>query len=327
MIIKGVKYVFFGILLQCIYINANAQIPDFSQSHTNYIYSNPAFAGIKNCPHAYTSYRSRYSSVDGGYSTNFISFDMYVSAFKSDIAAYIIHDIQNSVYYSTMFQGIYAKEFQLRKKLFFKTAMALGMVQSKIQTNNLIFSDMLNPFSNVLEQTEEDISAKNTINFTVEPAFLVYSDKFFGGVSIKHIQANIIKKRKEDYLLQRVVSLYAGTEFSTTKAFTKRYLVLMYPYVNVTISDLFSYTQIGMIAQKGRVQFGGGYRQNLPLDAESFEVFVGFFEKKFKFAYNCDISINSYITNNCNSHEVSLSYDFDCMTKRKKYEAVKAPMF
>ena len=304
-----------------------AQIPDFSQSHTNLIYSNPAFAGIYNCPHAYTSYRTKYASIAGGYSTNFISFDMYMSAIKSDIGAYVIHDIQNSIFYSTLFQGIYAKEFQLRKKLFLKTALAGGVVQTRIQTQHLVFSDMLHPFSDDFEQTKEEFFDKNKWYFPIEPAFLVYSDNFFCGITIKNLQAKQREKNIENSSLQRVYSLYGGTEFSTTKAFTKRYLVTMHPYVNVTLSEMFSYTQFGMIAQKGRVQFGGGYRQNLPFDAESFEVFVGFFEKKFKFAYNCDISINSYIKNNCNSHEISLSYEFDCIAKRKKYEAVKAPLF
>ncbi len=304
-----------------------AQTPDFSQSHTNYIYTNPAFAGITNCPHAYTSYRTRYASIDGGYASNFISFDMYVSQLKSDIGFYFIHDIQNSIYYSTLFQGIYAKEFQIRKKLFFKTALSFGVVQTKIQTKNLVFSDMLNPFSEDLEQTNEVFFDEKSLFGTVEPAFLLYSDNFFAGVTAKHIQSVFGKNHSKNYPLEPVILLYAGTEFSTTKAFTKKYLIVMYPYVHVTISPLVSYTQIGMIAQKGRIQFGGGYRQNLPVDAESFEVFVGFFEKKFKFAYNCDVSINSYIKNNFNSHEVSLSYNFDCITKRKKYEAVKAPLF
>lgn len=304
-----------------------AQNPDFSQSHTNYIYTNPAFAGIKNCPHVYTSYRTRYSSIDGGYATNFISFDMYLSSMKSDVGVFLIHDIQNSVYYSTVFQGIYAKEFQIRKKLFFKTALSGGVVQTRLQTNNLIFSDMLNPFSSDFERTKEEIESYNSTNFTIEPAFLMYSDKFFGGITLKHAQAFFSKNSDENYPLQQVISLHAGTEFSTTKAFTKRYLITIFPYCSVTFSDRYSYTQFGMNFQKHRIQFGGGFRQNLPIDAESFHFFVGFFEKKFKFAYNCDISINSYIKNNLNSHEISFSYDFDCIAKRKKYEAVKAPLF
>jgi len=304
-----------------------SQIPDYSQIHTNYLYTNPAFAGINNCPHAYTSYRSKFSSIDGGYSTNYLSFDTYSSILKSDLGFEVLHDIQSSTFFTTSILGIYTKEFQLKKKLFLKTGIGAGILSYGIRSNNLIFSDMINPFDNEISETNEEISSINHQILDIEPGFLLYNDFFFSGITIKHFQEGITKKSRESNRLNRTISIHGGSEFSTTKAFTKKYLITFYPHINVTLSPTSSYTQIGLIAQKGKVQLGGAYRENLPFEAESFIVFVGFFEKKFKFAYNCDISINSHLTNNLNSHEISFSYNFDCLAKRKKYEAVKAPIF
>lgn len=304
-----------------------SQIPDYSQIHTNYIYTNPAFAGINNCPHAYTSYRSKYSSNKGGYSTNYISFDTYSTILKSDLGIEILHDIQSSTFFTTSILGIYSKEFQLKKKLFLKTGLGVGLLSYGIQSKNLIFSDMINPFDQEISETNEEILSTKHQILDFEPGFLLYNEFFFSGITVKHVQEGITKKSKEFNRLSRTISIHGGSQFSTTKAFTKKYLITFYPHINVTLSPTSSYTQFGLIAQKGKVQLGGAYRENLPSEAESFIVFVGFFEKKFKFAYNCDISINSHLANNYNSHEISLSYDFDCLTKRKKYEAVKAPIF
>lgn len=104
-----------------------------------------------------------------------------------------------------------------------------------------------------------------------------------------------------------------------------RYLIWLYPHVNVVIGGTSSYAQLGLILQKWMIQLGGAYRQNFPTNANSFSIFVGVVEKKFRFAYNCDMTINSI--KRVGAHEVSLGYQFDCRTKKKKFEAVKAPTF
>lgn len=83
--------------------------------------------------------------------------------------------------------------------------------------------------------------------------------------------------------------------------------------------------QSNIIITLNQLQTGVGYRQNFPVSNESFVFFVGFVEKKYKFAYNCDVEIKSKIGGNFKTHEISFSYQFDCVGKRKKYGAVKAP--
>lgn len=315
-------------LIQFVFLNDGfSQIPDYSQIHTNYIYINPAFTGIKNCPQLYSSYRNKYSSIDGGYSMSYISYDMYLGTLKSDVGICLLQDIQGNLFFTTGFWGIYAKEIQLKKKLFLRMGVESGYIHYGMSKRELIFSDMLDVFDDNLHMSDEDFLLRNKNIFDVETGFLIYNEFFFSGFTIKHLQDGMTKKTQESNRFGRTFSFHSGGEFSTTKAFTQRYLIWFYPHVNVTISPTSSYTQIGVVAQKTKVQFGLGYRQNFPWDAESFIVFVGFVEKKFKFAYNCDISINSHIENNANTHEVSFSYQFDCKEKRKKYEAVKAPIF
>lgn len=304
----------------------HAQSPDFSQVHTNYIYLNPSFSGMQNCPRVYTSYRNKKYTPEVTYLSNYFSFDMYAASLQADIGVSFTHDVEGSRFSKTTFHGIFAKEFKLKKRLYFKTALAIGGGMTGGSPGGLVFSDMLDPLLGELRQTAEPIYYYQKGFFDSEVGLLLFNDRFYAGITGKHLNHIFISSQNNSNPFVPQVSAHAGTEFSTTKGFTQRTLVWLRPFVNVTITRISSYMHVGMIAQKNQLQIGAGYRQNLPVAGESFVVFVAFVEKKFKFAYNCDVSIKSHVGSNFNTHEVSFSYQFDCYKKRKKNGGLRAPM-
>ena len=137
------------------------------------------------------------------------------------------------------------------------------------------------------------------------------------------MQGNITEENKKCNFFPRIFSFHSLGRFSTTKAYTQQYRIWFYPHVNLVVSNVSSYAQLGLVLQKWMVQAGGGYRQNFSKNANSFTFFVGVVQKKFRFAYSCDVTRNT--TRKFDTHEVSLGYQFDCREKKKKFEAVKAP--
>ena len=93
-----------------------AQNPDYTQSNTNLLYTNPSFAGMQQCPHLYTSYRAKHVEIEGGYVSSFASFDGYISSLDGDVAVTILHDVQQNSLYSTGAMVVYAKEYKLKKE-------------------------------------------------------------------------------------------------------------------------------------------------------------------------------------------------------------------
>ncbi len=301
-----------------------AQIADFSQIYNNYVYLNPAFVGTTSCPHLFTSFRTK-DLAGSSYNSAFLSFDMDLKQDYGSVGGTFLQDNQSNIFSETQLMAVYAKTFQLRKKLFMNAALSAGYLYGATNYSNLVFSDMLNVFDEGTTATGEDLDKIVRHNFNSELGVLFYNEMFYAGMTIKNLQGNISDDNKNVNLLPRIVSFHAMGKFSTTKAYMLRYLIWLYPHVNVVIGGTSSYAQLGLILQKWMIQLGGAYRQNFPTNANSFSIFVGVVEKKFRFAYNCDMTINSI--KRVGAHEVSLGYQFDCRTKKKKFEAVKAPTF
>ncbi|MDR0940877.1 MAG: PorP/SprF family type IX secretion system membrane protein [Bacteroidales bacterium] len=312
------------VFLSCASVELYAQSVDFSQTPSNYIYTNPAFAGNNNCPTLYTSYRIKHFGEGNLFSTNFLSFDNYAASLNTDIGFTLVHDIQNSIFQTSGMSAIVAKDILIAKGVMLKYGLGLGYFFSNINKENLVFSDMINPFTPEIGTSGEDLSTQKQHLYDIEPCLLLYTYNIYVGVTAKHIQEYF---RKQSYTnpLHATISIHAGGYFETSRGASLRYLFQWYPHLNICIAPSSSYTQLGMRVQKNVFEFGVAFRENFSFNAESFIFFVGLVQKKYKFAYNCDITLNARKQNYWNTHEISFSYTFDCKTQRKKLGAVQSP--
>lgn len=302
----------------------NAQVADYAQVLNNYVYLNPSFVGMTTCPHVFTSYRNKYVS-QADYSSTYLSFDMGLKNYNANMGVSLLHDVQNNAFRETEILGIYAHTFRLKKKLYLNASLAAGYVYGATDYSNFVFPDMLDVNQDEIGTSGESFEWVKRHDFNSEFGLLLFNDDFYAGMTIKNLQGNFTAANENENYFPRIYSFHGMTRISTTKAFLLRYLIWFYPHMNIVIGGSSSYTQLGLILQKWMIQAGGAYRQNFAGNENSFVFFVGVVEKKFRFAYNCDLTRNSI--KQFDTHEVSLSYQFDCREKKKKFEAVKAPTF
>lgn len=300
------------------------QTPEYSQIFTNYISLNPSYVGMTECPHVYTTFRTRTLAEDT-YNSAYMSYDMSFRRTNGNFGLSVEQDMQSQVYKETEVLCIYAHTFQLQKYLWLRASLAAGFVRGMSDYSNLIFSDMINVMQEPLSQTGESLEKIVRNNFNSEAGVLLYNSFFSAGMTVHNLQGNVTADNKNANIFPRIFSFHGMAKFSTTIAYTQKYLIWFYPHVNLVFGGTSSYAQVGLILQKWMLQLGGGYRQNFPCNANSLSFFVGVVEKKFRFAYNCDMTRK--LTKRFGTHEVSLSYQFDCHVKKKKMEAVKAPTF
>lgn len=322
---KVAIYIIFGYAL-CNLRVGFAQLPHYSINHTNLLYQNPALAGIKHIPVVTVSRQMRYLRLNGGLSSTFVSVDAPKVFSQADGGIIFQSDIQNTIYSNTLFQLAVAKRYSIDRKTFFKIGMAFGINHSSLKTDGLVYSSMLNTASGQYAKMIESLPTESKTMLVVEPAFLVYNREFIAGMAIKNMQS-IFMASHNKYVLPAAANMYIAYEISTTNGFANQRSMMIYPIVSATFSRATSYINLSAVAQKNVVQFGARYKHNFPLDAESFGLLIGFFEKKYKFAYNCDVTINSYSFKNFNTHEVSLSYYVGDISKKRKFEAIRAPDF
>jgi hypothetical protein len=243
---------------------------------------------------------------------------------NTDIGLSVLHDIQNSVFHTTGIAAIAARDIFIARGVMLKYALALGYYYSRISGENLIFPDQINPFSTEISTSGEEFTGKMQHLYDIEPGILLYTYNIYAGITAKHIQ-EFFRKNSFFNPLHPTISIHAGGYFETSRGSSLKYLYQWYPHLNISIAPSSAFTQLGMRVQRNFLEFGAAFRENFSFNAESFILFVGLVQKKYKFAYNCDITLNSRKRNYFNTHEISLSYTFECRTQVRKMGAVRAP--
>ena len=84
----------------------------------------------------------------------------------------------------------------------------------------------------------------------------------------------------------------------------------------------FQQINLGLYAKKGPVIFGVWYRFN-----DAFILLAGIELDNLKFGYSYDLTTSDLSTATGGSHEVSVSYRFDCKPKRRRFRTISCPSF
>jgi type IX secretion system PorP/SprF family membrane protein len=302
-----------------------AQTTDYNNALSSSIDKNPSFAGIFVCPNVFSSYKISNNSFFQGYSSQIASFDMFVPKMNADIGVSVVNHTQSRYFVETVFNGVYAKEFQIKKGIILKTGLSLGLGSFHAINGGLVYYDMLDPLKGEIYKTQEPVFVNSKVYLDADYGCLLYTNKFYSGFSFKHI--NSIFTKNDTYIINiPEVSLHGLYNFSNSKGFTQKSSFNLLPTYNVTYSRINSYMQVGLYFKRFEYVLGIAFKQNFTNKNETLSIFVGIVEKKFKFAYNCDVAINSEISEGFNGQEFSVSYKFDCNDKQKRFKGVKAPI-
>ena len=310
-----------------IVISGKSQSPDISQSTLNLIYTNPAFAGTKICPRLITGYRNKYMSLGSVYQTFNASYDQYFDDIKGDIGVTFISDIQSKgVIKNTLAGLIYAKDIDLSSKVTLKLALQAEYLNHAVNTGLMSYPDMIDPTYGFIYKSDEPIISTQFHKANIGAGILAYSEKQYFGVSLFNINQPTSKLANKNYILQRKISIqYAYDILHRPSQQSLKTATHIMP--NILIFNQGKSTQIdyGINITKYFLMGGIVLKQNIGTNFDSFSLLIGFIQKKFKFAYNCDISMGRVTGSLFDTHEASLTYFFNCVEKKKKNKAINCP--
>ena len=304
-----------------------AQSPDFTQITNDLLYTNPAFAGTKVCPRFIGGYRDKFVSLGNVYQTFYGSYDQYSDDIKGDFGVTFVNDLQSKgVINNTQAGLIYAKDISLSSKMTLKLAMQGEFLQHSVNTANLSYPDMIDPVYGFIYKTGEPVISTQFQKANVNAGVLAYSDKQYFGLSIYNINQPTSTLATKNYVLQRKISLqYAYTIMYRPAQQSIKDATYLMP--NILVFNQGKSTQIdyGINITKYFLMGGVSIKQNLTTNFDSFSVLIGFVQKRFKFAYNCDLSLTRVTGSLFDTHEASFTYYFSCVEKKKKNKAINCP--
>lgn len=309
-----------------------AQDPQFSQFYANPLYLNPALTGAPICPRLIANYRNQWPSVEQAFVTYNASYDQYVEFLHGGVGLLFTADrAGGGNLNTTMVSLLYAYKFNITSRIYASAGVQVTYYQRRLVWENLLFEDMIDPINGFVLPTSEkqpDHQRVGSPDFSAG-LFMGYEDLIYGGVSVSHMtQPDIGFYTNSDALLYMKVTAHAGSVINLRKggALDDEKEFSLSP--NILYQQQFRYHQLNLGCYLTFSPFVGGlwFRYNFE-NSDAVIPFIGVHYKNLRVGYSYDITISNLRTASGGAHEVTASWQFPCIEKRRLIRAIKCPRF
>ena len=316
-----------SILIMACSIAAKGQDMHFTQFYSSALYMNPAFTGADVCSRFSATYRNQWPGVSTAYKTFLASFDHYIVPYNIGIGLLIGNDVAGTGQLrTTVINPLLAYEATLTKKWSARLGVQPGIGIRSINLNNLRFGDQIARGGGV-SSVETPPASKSF--FDIGAGLLVYSRRFWGGLSFYHLN-----KPNESLLGESEVStvpvkysLHSGYKYSINpdekEVEKQRSVTLAMNYRGQLEFDQldigFYYTQyvfnIGLWYRglPGVKAYKPGYSNN-----DAMAIVIGVRTDRMNIGYSYDFTISKLTNASHGAHEINVSYQLCKLNKKKK---------
>ena len=323
-----------------------SQDPQFSQYYNAPLYLNPAFAGTAENTRLVANHRIQWPGIASitPYTTTAFSFDHNIEPIKSGVGVLITRDRQGvGKLTSTDFSLIYSYQVDINKNWSFRPALQASVVSRSIDYSELIYVDQLSNSGLTGAPTSDNIASDN--RNLIYPDFatggLLFSNKFWGGISIHHLNRPNQSYALPLYKLPWKTSIQAGMRLPFgNQSVKKGHSTIdversILPSINFKKQGKSSQLDAGVQMIYDPLMFGIWYR-GIPIKSfegnvsnEAIILLAGLHFKRFTLGYSYDITIsNLALSNTAGTHEIALIYEWEkYYPSKKKGRALPCPKF
>ena len=331
-----------NLLLACVVLfvsvffnkGAVAQDPEFTQFYANPLYLNPAFAGSSRCPRMVTNYRNQWPGINKTYITYSASYDQHVDALAGGFGMLVTQDAAgDGTINTTNASAIYSYYLPVTNSFSVKAGVQATYAQKSVDWNKLTFGDMIDNRYGFVNTTAE-VNPQNTVtNVDFSAGLLGYSSSFFIGAAAHHLL-----EPDEAFLggfspLPMKITAHTGAIIpigpqSNRYKRRRRRNANTLPESSISPNILyqkqkdFQQLNLGLYVTKGPIVGGLWYRNQ-----DAFIILVGMMTTNFRFGYSYDVTVSKLSNASAGSHELSMTVQFNCRPKRKKFTPVSCPSF
>ena len=307
----------------------HAQDPVFSQFYAHPLGVNPAFAGKTEGGSAALNYRNQWPGINQAYVTYAASYDQYFSYINSGFGLSILtDDAGRGLYKTTDLSIYYAYHVRYNRNLQMRLGIEAGYINSRVDWSRLVFLDQLDPEFGAMSPgglpypTDEvpplDGNAVSVLD--VSMGVLVYNDKFYGGLALKHLNSPQFSflKINEDLIegLPMTISLHGGAELNLI-TLGKRGQVFISPNFQYLNQGGFNQLNIGTIFRYYKVGTGVWYRHT-SVNPDALIFLIEGRQNNIRVTYSFDMTL-SRLQGTGGAHEISVIMNFDNGPDESKY--------
>lgn len=311
-----------------------AQDPEFTQFYANPLYLNPAFAGASRCPRFVLNYRNQWPGITGRFITYSASYDQHVDALSGGLGFLVTHDeagfgygnqSNGTIMYTTRFNGMYAYQLNVTRQFTFKAGFQFSYQQKKVDWDKLHFGDMIDPrrgyVFNTLEPFQQN-PQKSTLD--ISAGILGFTREVYAGVAVHHLaEPDESLMGGQQAKLPMKYTVHAGAVIPIGGFDPRGAESSISPNILYMKQQDFQQLLLGLYVNKGSIVGGLWYRGKL----DAFIALIGFQQGVFKAGYSYDVTVSRLSNATAGSHEVSMTVQFECRPKKKKFRTISCPSF
>lgn len=303
-------------------IETHAQDPEFTQFYANPLYLNPAFAGTARCPRLVMSYRNQWPALSGSFVTTAASYDQHVDALSGGLGLIVMNDrAGKGTLTTTSVSGIYSYQQAISRTFSIKAGFQASYFQKSLDWSKLTFGDQIDPRKGFIYETADTPRGDNVSFVDFSAGILGFSENFFVGAAVHHLTEPNESLIVGTSPLPMKFTGHAGAVIPIEKR--RRYSNSnISPNILYRRQGEFQQLNVGLYVNKGPLVGGLWYRFN-----DSFIALIGIQTDVIRFGYSYDVTVSELTPATAGSHEVSMTIQFDCRPKRRKFRTISCPSF
>jgi type IX secretion system PorP/SprF family membrane protein len=310
-----------------LYIASSAQDMQFTQFNAAPLYLNPAFSGSTIEHRFATSYRNQWTAIPGHFVNYVFSYDYNMANFNSGLGLLFAKEQAGTGKMGNTEVGLlYSYHFKLSNKVLIQPGIKFNYVSRGVDFSKLIFNDQLVRGGN--GPTSDDIEIDNVNYIDISSGILMYSEKFWYGMSFNHLNQPNQSLTNDDSPLFMKFSAHGGYKINLVEGGKK---TLNTSYINVAFhykaQQKYDQLDLGLYYTREPFVFGLWYR-GLPLiksyegvlNNDALAIVLGYkvIDHNLHIGYSYDVTVSRLAANSAGSHEISLIYEIASKKKKRR---------
>ncbi|MDA9120803.1 PorP/SprF family type IX secretion system membrane protein [bacterium] len=288
-------------------LHMRAQDAQFSQSFSNPMYLNPAFAGYDGCPTIRTAYRNQWPNISGNFQTVNVSYDQLLGK-RHGIGINYKYDNAANTLESHTIDLIYAPVFRFfHKQLAISPAFTLGLKYRSVNFDKLTFGDMIDPRYGFVYTSQQQESANDKLIGDLSTGLILSWKGLVAGFAAHHIT-------QPDEGFTGLSKLPVRLTGHINYVFNINERIKISPAFLFQKQQDFKAMLPSFAFEAYGARIGAGVRTSFT-NPDAVVFMLGYRGHGFKVGYTYDYTVSSLTNNTGGSHEVSLGFVVNCKKK------------
>lgn len=297
-----------------------AQDPIYSQFYNAPLEINPAFAGLSSNPILYANYRNQWSGIPNAFNTFSAAYSQAFPEYNSGLGVRLSSDTAGDGLVQT-FTGAAAYSYNLKVKsdFFIKFGLEGALVQNRLQ--GLCFGEQIEqsglPCDDLITigtgSGETGDFTNNKTYFDISMGLLAYSEQYYGGISISHLNAPDNNFLDDDNIFPGIpvrISLIAGMRYEFQETYRRTFAPFISPNILLVKQGDLVQLNAGTLVGFKTIFLGGWYRHAFS-NPDALIISVGASKGPLKISYSYDVTISDLsLSNTGGSHEIGVVLNF-----------------